>query len=254
MEPRSTKGWTWGNYTTTEDSLILNMDNKLGFGLNFRDLTNVFVPGKNEVALEFAPSDANPENVTLCELRLHVPETADELNSEIMTKANISSTSGDSIVSINDIPLIIPRGKYILDMYADFIKLHGKTNTYKIMNKNITRTFLLPHADNYHISFVIGLDSAIRQGNTMYPYIVIEFNKEREEELTLNLPTEQIPEILGEGVEDPKLDGALFDIISKLFKQLVKVQIIIPGTFRSVNDQNSFKCSVRANPGFLFPL
>jgi structure-specific recognition protein 1 len=34
----------------------------------------------------------------------------------------------------------------------------------------------------------------------------------------------------------------------------VKVNIIIPGTYRSEQDNQSVKCSVRANPGFIFPL
>jgi structure-specific recognition protein 1 len=157
------------------------MDNKLGFKLGLQQLSNCFCPGnsKNELVLEFAPNETeNPENATLCEVRLHIPTNADPLHNQLTETANITASSGDSIVTIEDIPLVIPRGKYILTMYDSFIKLHGKTNTYKIMNRNITKTFLLPHADQVHVSFVIGLESPIRQGNTLYPFIVIEFNKD----------------------------------------------------------------------------
>jgi structure-specific recognition protein 1 len=58
--------------------------------------------------------------------------------------------------------MVTPRGKYSLEFYETFIKMHGKTYDYKIFNKNITRAFLLPKPDNLHVCFIIGLDSPIR--------------------------------------------------------------------------------------------
>jgi hypothetical protein len=81
MERRSTKGWTWGAYSLSEENLTLNMDRHLGFKLNFKGLSHCFNPGKNEMALEFAPDESvSPGDAFLCEMRLHVPETAEGLN------------------------------------------------------------------------------------------------------------------------------------------------------------------------------
>ena len=37
-----------------------------------------------------------------------------------------------------------PRGRYAIEMYDTFLRLQGKTYTYKISYKNISRLFLLP--------------------------------------------------------------------------------------------------------------
>jgi structure-specific recognition protein 1 len=148
--------------------------------------------------------------------------------------------------------MVTPRGKYSLEFYQSFIKMHGKTYDYKLLNKNITRAVLLPKPDNLHVCFVIGLENAIRQGNTAYPFIVIEFNKDLEEVIQLNITREKSKEIFGEEAE--VLDGALYDSVSRLFKALVKVNIIIPGTFRTKREDQAIKCSYKANAGFLYPL
>jgi structure-specific recognition protein 1 len=83
--------------------------------------------------------------------------------------------------------------------------MHGKTYDYKILNKNITRAFLLPKPDNLHVCFIIGLETPIRQGNTAYPFIVLEFNKDMEEVVNLNITRDTAKDIFGEEAE--VLDG-----------------------------------------------
>jgi structure-specific recognition protein 1 len=167
MEPRSTKGWTWGTYAINPEGIDLSIDQKPGFNLGFGTLQNCFTAGtkeiKNELVMEFGKAETDdPAEATLCEMRLHIPTDAEEINTQILSHTNLSATSGDSLCSIDNIPLVIPRGKYRVNFYDTFLKLHGKTNTYMLLYKNITRTFLLPHADNYHVSFVLNLDSPIR--------------------------------------------------------------------------------------------
>lgn len=80
-----------------------------------------------------------------------------KLNQLIIAKANIQNVSGDSIVSINDVPLQVPRGKYTVDIYEQFIKFHGSTFNYKIESKHIEKAFLLPKPDDVHMVFVLSL-------------------------------------------------------------------------------------------------
>lgn len=42
--------------------------------------------------------------------------------------------------------------------------------------------------------------------------------------------------------------------MSKLFKYLAKVNILIPGDFKSAKGDQAIKCSVKASDGFLYPL
>jgi structure-specific recognition protein 1 len=254
MEDRCTKGWSWGEFSLEGEALALNMDGKLGFKLPYGFISNSSLTGKNEIALEFAQDDTMEEDI-VCEMRLFIPdnESAEQLNKELVERAQLRAYSGDAIVTLHELPLIVPRGKYSLDMFNNFFRLHGKTYDYKIMFKNVTKAFLLPHPDGIHVSLVIGLETPIRQGNTLHPFIVMNFNKDTEETVTLNMPPADIKRHFGEELTDT-LEGKLFDIVSRLLKVLVGVNIIIPGIFRSFGDTHAIKCSIKASDGYLFPL
>jgi structure-specific recognition protein 1 len=43
-------------------------------------------------------------------------------------------------------------------------------------------------------------------------------------------------------------------VLSKLFKELIKINILIPGDFRSAKGEEAIKCSVKASDGYLYPL
>ena len=72
------------------------------------------------------------------------PMTAAKLfDQKIHKKANIGEFAGEIVASIQDLPMVIPRGNYSLDFYSNFAKLHGKTHDYKIMFKDINKIFML---------------------------------------------------------------------------------------------------------------
>ncbi|CAG9329933.1 unnamed protein product [Blepharisma stoltei] len=254
MAELSTKGWSWGDLNTTETGLDFSVDAQPCFTINYKDIANCAIPGKNEVALEFQQDDTMEDDI-LCEMRLYVPDpdSCEKIAKEISDRADLRAYSGDAIVTLYDLPMIVPRGKCSLDMFHTFMRLHGKTHNYKIMYKNVTRAFLLPKPDGIHVAIVIGLEPPIRQGNTLYPFVVLQFNKEQEESVSLNLAPEEIKKNFGEDLT-PTIEGKAFDVISRLFKAMVKINIIIPGTFRSFNDTHAIKCSVRASEGHLYPL
>ena len=151
--------------------------------------------------------------------------------------------------------MITPRGKFDLHILKDYLKIHGQTHDYKIPFKGVTKIFLLPHVDKIHIAFVLGIEPPIRQGNTSYPFLVFQIKQEVETTIKLNLPKEEIErnKILKSPLED-SLKGNLYDIVAKLFKSIIGVNIIIPGNFRSSKSNPSIRCSLKANEGFLYPL
>jgi len=77
------------------------------------------------------------------------------LNDRIVAKANIGQFAGNVIASIQDLPMLIPRGNYSLDFYSNFAKLHGKTHDYKIMFKDINKIFLLQKPDGVHMTYLL---------------------------------------------------------------------------------------------------
>lgn len=86
------------------------------------------------------------------------------LNEKIIKAAGLGEFAGEMIATLPDLPMVIPRGKYSFDMYADFVKLHGRTNDYKILYKDIHKCFLLPKPDGIHMAYILSLKNPLRQG------------------------------------------------------------------------------------------
>lgn len=114
------------------------------------------------------------------------------MNDKIVKAAGLGEFAGDVIASLTDLPLIIPRGKYTLDLYSNFAKLHGRTHDYKILYKDIIKGFLLPKPDGIHMAFVLHLKSPLRLGQTIHHFIALQFEREKEEKIKINLSADQI--------------------------------------------------------------
>lgn len=76
-------------------------------------------------------------------------------------------------------------GRHDIKVFENHLVFHGKTYNHKIPFDTISRMFLLPHKDQRHVFFVLGLNSPIRQGQTRYPYIVLECPTDLEVSLEL---------------------------------------------------------------------
>lgn len=50
------------------------------------------------------------------------------------------------------------------------------------------------------------------------------------------------------------MEGPLFDVLSKLFKALMNINILIPGDYKTTRKEEAIKCSVKASDGYLYPL
>ena len=102
------------------------------------------------------------------------------------------------------------------------------------------------------MNLVLGFDKPLRQGNTSYPYIIFQFKKAREEKVELKLPKEQLTQIHPELQES--YEGSYYEIVAKLFKLVIGINIIIPGEFKTVGNHAGLKCHVGNQEGLLFPL
>lgn len=171
---------------------------------------------KTEVALELhepdepKPAGRKPAYDQLVELRFYVPGSAarDEADDErdsvadamdegvtaaqalhdlVKEKADIGQVSGEGVVTFPDVLCTTPRGRYDIDMYSSFLRLRGKTYDYKVLYSSIRRLFLLPKPDDIHFNFVVQLEPPIRQGQTRYPFLVMQFARDEEMDAELNL-------------------------------------------------------------------
>ncbi|KAG0141267.1 hypothetical protein CROQUDRAFT_664094 [Cronartium quercuum f. sp. fusiforme G11] len=175
---------------------------------------------------------------------------AQVLHDLVMEKAEIGRVQGEGIVTFPDVLCTTPRGRYDVDMYSDFLRLRGKTYDYKVLYSSIQRLFLLPKPDDIHFNFVVQLDPPIRQGQTRYPFLVMQFAKDEEMDAELNLDEDTLSSTFQQ--EHNKVEGQAHEVVSIIFKGLAKKKIIFPQNFTSATGQTAIKCSIKTNEGLVY--
>lgn len=262
------RGWSWGQLDVTEggaSSLKFktgggdcerNNANNLedAFDLPLGMVSNVQLPNANEIAIDLHVDDtAGPADEELVEMRFFVPdeEDAKEVHDKIKERADTSAFAGESIASFQQMGVVVPRGRFDIDLYPNHIKLRGKTVDFKILYSSITRLFLLPKPDNVMVSFVMSLDPPIRQGNTMYPHLVFQFDTEEEVVSDLQLPPEELEQKY-KGKLKPIEKGFTWRVFSKLVKNLGNSPLHVPKTFRSSKNGSAVRTALGSDEGHLF--
>ncbi|KAF9427529.1 FACT complex subunit [Podila epigama] len=275
----SVKGWNWGKTEFQSSNLLFNVSNKEMFEVPLNEVTNTSLTGKHEVMIELSgpdgestAKDRNRKGDQLVEMRFYIPGTvpkdpdaddddgeeenaANVFYEELKAKADIGEAApGDGIVLFSETLCLTPRGRYDIDMFPSFLRLRGKTTDYKIAYTSIIKLFLLPKPDDVHVLFVIGLDPPLRQGQTRYPFLVFQFVREEETDVTLNLDEETIATKY-DGKLERKYETRTYEVVSTLFKALTGRRVTIPSEFfKSYHNQSAIKCSMKANEGVLYPL
>jgi len=103
------------------------------------------------------------------------------------------------------------------------------------------------------VAYVLHLKTPLRQGNTHHHFIALQFEKDKKIKVALNLSPEQIKEKYGDRLQ-PEIEGPLYDVISKLFKEVIGIHILVPMEYKGPKDNEAIKCSVKASDGYLYPL
>ncbi|KAF8358731.1 hmg-3, partial [Pristionchus pacificus] len=250
------KGWNYGDARIKGPNLEFSVDGKLAFEVPLQNV-NKCVAAKNEATLEFQDNDDAP--VALTEMRFFMAEEeqgedrVEAFRQMVLKYAGIETETGQAVATLEQILCMTPRGRYDIKVYPNHLSLHGKTYDYKIPTKSITRLFLVPHKDGRHMYFVISLNPPIRQGQTRYHYLVIEFVKDEHVDFELGMTQEQLNELY-----DKKLDreqsGNTYEIVSRIFRALVNMRITVPGNFVGHSGTPAISCAHKQASGFLYPL
>lgn len=170
----------------------------------------------------------------------------------LMDKAEIGEVAGDTFATFLDILHLTPRGRFDIDLYEKSFRLRGKTYDYKIQYESIKKYFLLPKPDDMHSLITIGLDPPLRQGQTRYPFLVMQFKREEEVTIDLNM-TEDDLENKYKGKLQARYESPIATVISKIFTGLTGKKVTQPSKdFSSHHNQSGVKCSIKANEGHLF--
>ncbi|KAH8595950.1 FACT complex subunit pob-3 [Bisporella sp. PMI_857] len=172
----------------------------------------------------------------------------------LMEKAEIGEVAGDTLATFLDVLHLTPRGRFDIDMYETSFRLRGKTYDYKIQFEAIKKFMFLPKPDELHIMICIGLDPPLRQGQTRYPFLVMQFKKDEEITLDLNVTDEQL-ENKYQGKLMARYEQPLFQVVTQVFRGLTGKKVNQPAKdFLSHHAQHGIKCSIKASEGFLYCL
>ncbi|KAB8772389.1 hypothetical protein FH972_026678 [Carpinus fangiana] len=170
----------------------------------------------------------------------------------LVDKADIGDVAGDKIVEFGDVLHLTPRGRFDMAMYEGSFRLRGKTYDYKVEYDSIKKVFVLPKPGEMHILITIGLDPPLRQGQTRYPWLVMQFNKDEDTDLEPTLSEEDL-----KGKWAGKLQAHYSDqtyaLVGQMLKQIAGKRVSHPSKdFISRHQQSGVKCSIKANEGHLF--
>ncbi|KAI0881886.1 SSrecog-domain-containing protein [Annulohypoxylon maeteangense] len=288
------RGWNWGKTEFSKAELVFNVQNKPSFEVPYSEISNTNLAGRNEVSVEFAASNEDDTGTNghlggargrgkksgagkdqLVEMRFYIPGTTTRKETEgeeagsgaeeeknaatlfyetLMDKAEIGETAGDAIATFLEVLHLTPRGRFDIDMYEASFRLRGKTYDYKIQYEHIKKFMVLPKADDLHFMLCIGLDPPLRQGQTRYPFIVMQAKKDEEVTIDLNLTEEQLNEQYKDRLQ-PHYEQPLHQVITYIFKGLANKKITSPAKdFMTHRNQFGIKCSIKAAEGFLYCL
>lgn len=112
-------------------------------------------------------------------------------------------------------------------MYESSFRLRGKTYDYKIQYEAIKKFMVLPKPDELHFMICIGLDPPLRQGQTRYPFLVMQFKKDEEVTIDLNM-TEQLLKEKYEGKLLPHYEQPLHQVVTQVFRGLAGKKVNQP--------------------------
>ncbi|KAI9886745.1 MAG: FACT complex subunit [Watsoniomyces obsoletus] len=172
----------------------------------------------------------------------------------LMDKAEIGDVAGDTYATFQDVLHLTPRGRFGIDMYEKSFRLRGKTYDYKIQYEAIKKFMLLPKPDDTHTLITIGLDPPLRQGQTRYPFLVMQFKRDEEIDLDLNM-TEEMIKAKYDGKLQARYEAPVHQVVAAVFRALSGKKVVQPSKeFESHHHQAGIKCSIKANEGLLYCL
>lgn len=208
---------------------------------------------KNEDG-EDVKEENGTEDVDMDDKNAEVEKTPAQLFfEELKEKADVGESSGDAIVSFEEVFFTTPRGRYDIDIYKDSIRLRGKTYEYKLQTKQIQRIFSVPAGDESNHNIVLSIDPPLRQGQTIYPSLVLQFNSNEEIHKKLALSDEEY-DANYKDILMKEYDALTHVVISHVLKGITNKKVIVPGDFSSEFGQACLPCAYKANQGYIYPL
>ena len=282
-------GHNWGKLSVDGASLVFQVDSKQSFILPLPDVAQA-QQGRDEVMLQFPVDDTTGSHRedSLVEVTFHVPKDcsdfpppkiegngeADGINGTENGAVPLSATSskvlfdlvnsytdagaaaGDAIVTFDSVGILVPRGRFDVEMYATSLKLIGQAQDFRVQYDSILRVFILPKMSTNQTLVAVCLDPPIRKGQTFYNTILCQFHNDEEVDVELALGDDALAARNEKGARLSRgMHGPFPDIFAKVLRGLSGAKLTRPGAFRDASGEGfAVRCSFKADDGYLYPL
>lgn len=283
-QPHSLDGHNWGAIALEGATMAFQTKGKPAFRIALPDVTQV-QQGRDEVMLEFPVDDTamGDRNDALAGISFYIPKnnpefapphSEDGLNGTFHTAASkvffekiseftdAGTATGDAIATFDSVGVIVPRGRFDIEMYTSSFKLLGQAQDFRVQYDSIIRIFLLPKPNSATTVVAISLDPPIRRGQTQYPHILCQFQSDEDTTIELDISEEALTARNerskasgGKGDLIKQLTGPSPEVFAKVLRGLSGAKLSKPGSFRDAEGTGpAVKCSYKADDGHLYPL
>lgn len=238
VKPLEVTNTTKGKVSFSDECLEYRTE-KIIFDIPLKDIVSV-CSVKNEAVLGFEADDST-EGVT--EMRLTVPDE------NFVSNLRERSETGQSkaIFTFEEMNNVSPRGKSDFIFNQNCLRIIGRTFEHKVLYSSIKRVIEIPGEKNVNIVFEA--EPSIKQGLTRYNFINTQFDREIEEDFTIDVD---------EGVKSAFPDlkssysGELFKTYIAAMELFTKRPVEQLGSFRSKSGLNFVTCNFKAAEAFLY--
>ncbi|KAI3435903.1 hypothetical protein D9Q98_001961 [Chlorella vulgaris] len=285
-EQLATSGHNWGRLAVDGSALVFKVGGRSAFRVPLPDVSQA-QQVRDEVMLEFPMDDtvAGDREDTLVEMSFFVPKENQDFPAPAAAKredgaeegeaappadppakvffdlvsqfTDAGAATGDAVATFDQVGVMIPRGRYDIELYLSSLKLVGQAQDFRIQYDSIQRVFLLPKANVPQTLVIISLDPPIRKGQTFYNHILCQFPSDEEAEVELAISEEALQaknEKCG-GRLAKAFRGPAHEVFAKVLRGLSGTKLTKPGTFRDAEGTgHAVRCSYKADDGYLYPL
>mmetsp|Transcript_73580 Transcript_73580/g.238127 ORF Transcript_73580/g.238127 Transcript_73580/m.238127 type:complete len:541 (-) Transcript_73580:417-2039(-) len=262
----ATEGWCWGDIlpyqeeatTSNNPDLRVMINGKLGFDVPVCELHQVSTPSKTDLNLEFKqdPAALSSGNEILTEMRLFIPgvdsaSCAENLREELLKRSGLTKVE-EALLSLPQVSIVAPRGKYDVQFLPKALRIHGKTMTHTVRYDAIVRLFLLDISatlpSGMTTAIAVGLSPPMRQGKTDHYWLVLGFD---ESTMSVDSLSDGIIKRINIAREDHKVSSLMGKALAVFSGKTV---VGTSSDFKNLHPQKHACLTVtyKAQPGLLF--
>eukprot|EP01056_Protomagalhaensia_sp_Gyna25_P001587 Protomagalhaensia_sp_Gyna_25__1586@NODE_1817_length_1504_cov_49_643003_g1492_i0_p1_GENE_NODE_1817_length_1504_cov_49_643003_g1492_i0NODE_1817_length_1504_cov_49_643003_g1492_i0_p1_ORF_typecomplete_len311_score78_90Rtt106/PF08512_12/1_8e04Rtt106/PF08512_12/1_2e21Phage_int_SAM_5/PF13102_6/0_32RNA_pol_3_Rpc31/PF11705_8/0_5DNA_pol_phi/PF04931_13/13_NODE_1817_length_1504_cov_49_643003_g1492_i05191451 len=197
------------------------------------------------------------------EIRFVVPQPeegdaadlAEGMKTEILDASGLASSASDAIVAFEYKQCSMPPGRFSVQVFQSFLKLHGKSLAFTVHYDNVSALFLLPSSAGTYSNLLLQLTNPLRKGQTKYPAVIVQLDDKKEIDVQLNATPEEITDWASRVPEiKQSLTAIECEVAGYLLRAITKKNIIGPSDFRGSTDYPCFRCSQKTSNGLFYPL